>query len=202
MKKVLVIITVFIMIFTFGGCKQQQNNPPQPAPQTPAPQTPAPQTPATPSQDTNKPAIGNIGLGDSRDKVIETFGKDYKETFEQDPLNLGEPFYKWVYDRGIRLIIGKNTNQVLEIETTDPTLATNLGVKVGDTYETVNSKYGSYKLFKSNQDNSDLAGWYELGNGQVIIFDFNRGDNAVVNKDIKPDSKVELIRITYSKFID
>lgn len=195
MKKIIVLITVFIMIFTFGGCNQQKNNPPKTEDQTPEQQDTTP-------QDTTKLAIGNIHLGDAKEEVTKAFGSDYKETYEEDPALLGEPFYKWDYDRGVTVIIGKNTNQVLEMQSTDSSLATNLGVKIGDTYDTVSKKYSAYKVATSNQDNSQLVGWYEIGDGMLMIFDFDKDDDAMVNSNVKPDSKVEKMEITYMKFID
>lgn len=190
MKKIIVLIVVFIMIISLGGCKQQQTNPPKT-------QEPTPQT-----QDTTKPSIGNIHLGDSKEEAIKAFGKDYIETYEEDPGILGEPYYKWVYDSGITLFIGKNTNGVLEIESKNSELSTNLGIKIGDTFDTVNKKYSVYNVATSNQDNSKLVGWYELGEGQLIILDFDLNDDAIVNTNVKPDSKVQMMRITYERFID
>jgi hypothetical protein len=190
LKKTIVVIIALLMVFTIGGCKQNVTNPPKVEEQNPQ------------TQDSTKPSIGNIHLGDSKDEVIKAFGSDYKETFEEDPALLGEAFYKWVYTRGVNVIIGKDTNSLLEIESSDATLETNLGAKIGDTYESINNKYGEYKSVTSNQDNSTLVGWYELGEGQIVIFDFNKNDEAMVNFNVKPDSKVEMMKLTYLKFID
>ena len=37
-----------------------------------------------------------------------------------------------------------------------------------------------------------LEGWFDVGDGLLIIFDFDKDDNMIINKDITSDSKVDL----------
>jgi hypothetical protein len=41
-----------------------------------------------------------------------------------------------------------------------------------------------------------------LYSNKLITFDYNKGDNRIINKDIKPDAKVRTVRLAYSGFVD
>ena len=47
-----------------------------------------------------------------------------------------------------------------------------------------------------------LEGWFDVGDGMVLIFDFNKDDNMIINVDISLDSKVELIKLTKMMYLD
>lgn len=89
------------------------------------------------------------------------------------------------------------------MDTVAPEFPTNLGAKVGDTAKTVFEQYGAkYKAYESPQGDGKLEGFYELEEGKVIIFDFNKNDEMLFSTNVKPDSKVEKIRLTYVKYLD
>jgi hypothetical protein len=147
-------------------------------------------------------SLGKIHLADSAGLVEQVLGKDYKETFVEEPGHFSEPWLKREYTKGISVILGKNSGKVLEVDTVAPEFITNLGAKVGDTAKTVFEQYSSkYKIYQSPHGDK-LEGFYALEDGQVIIFDTNKNDDMLFNSVIKPDSKVEKIRLTYSKQLD
>jgi len=47
-----------------------------------------------------------------------------------------------------------------------------------------------------------LEGFYLVEDGMVMIFDYNKGDNQIVNSEVKPDSQVEMIRLTRAEYLD
>ena len=65
-----------------------------------------------------------------------------------------------------------------------------------------NNYSSSYKQFESRHGDGKLSGFYELEDGQLIIFDLDKNDNSLLNKEVRKDSKVEMIRLTKTNFID
>ncbi|MCO1603528.1 DUF3221 domain-containing protein [Desulfosporosinus nitroreducens] len=154
--------------------------------------------------DTDKrPSIGQIQLGDSQSQVNEILGSVFKEEYHEEPGHFPESWNKRTYDKGVTVIVGKDSGQVLEIETTSAQFPTNRGSKIGDIAKDVFDNYGSdYKQLESRHGEGKLAGFYDLGDGQLIIFDLDKDDNSLLNQDVKADSKVEMIRLTNSNFLD
>lgn len=148
-------------------------------------------------------SLGNIHLGDPFSQAEKILGKDYQETFYDEPGHFPEAWYSREYKQGIRLIVGKDSGKVLEIDAIAADFATNLGAKVGDTAERIKDVYADkYKPFESRHGEGPLEGFYLLEDGQLMIFDYNREDNQLVNTNVKPDSKVEMIRLTQSQYLD
>ncbi len=154
------------------------------------------------TQESN-PALGKIHVGDDFSKVEELLGKDYKETFHEEPGHFTEAWYHREYSQEITLRVGKDSNKVLEIDALSSDHPTNLGIKVGDTAEKVAQVYGEkYKLMESRHGDGQVEGFYMLEDGLVMIFDYDKDDDQLINTDVKPDSKVELIRLTKAEFLD
>ncbi len=148
-------------------------------------------------------SIGGLSVGDSRDKIISILGSDYEEEYIDVDAYFGESFYKWTYDKGVMVVVGKDSGKLLEIECTTPELETEAGVKVGDTAEFTFEKYSSsYKTPTSRHDDSKLEGWFEAEDGSLIIFDMDAEDGMLINDEIKPDSKIEKIKLTNMGFMD
>ena len=149
------------------------------------------------------PSIAGICLDDTKEKIDKVLGKDYKETFSEVEGHFGEPYYLREYIDGISLIIGKNSRKVLEIELVSGNYQTWLGDNIGDTAGDVLSKYREkYAEPKSIHSDEKLEGWFDVGDGILIIFDFNKDDDTITNVDISPDSKVELIKLTKMQYMD
>jgi len=91
----------------------------------------------------------------------------------------------------------------LEIELTSTKYETWLGDRIGHAAEEVLTKYRKkYTEPETIHSDGKLEGWFDLGKGIVLIFDFNKDDNMIVNTDITPDSKVELIKLTKMQYLD
>jgi|GEM_PF-782907 len=150
-----------------------------------------------------RPSIGGIHLDDSQSRVDDILGSVFKEEFFAEPGHFPESWTKRTYDTGISVIIGKDSGQVLELDTTSTKFSTNRGSKTGDMAQDVFDIYGSdYEQFESRQGDGKLIGFYELEDGQIIIFDLDKDDNSLLNQDVTIDSKVELIRLTKANFLD
>lgn len=148
-------------------------------------------------------SLGKIRLGDAFSQVEQILGKDYKETLHDEPGHFSEPWYSREYNKGIKVVVGKKSGKVLEIDAIDADFTTNLGAKVGNTAERVKDLYATkYKPFESRQGDGPLEGFYLLDEDLVIIFDYNKDDDQLFNTNIKPDSKVEMIRLTHSQYLD
>ena len=150
------------------------------------------------------PTLGGISLGDSPQKVIDVLGNNYSESAEPDIAGLmDEDLIIWSYESGISVYIGKTSEKVLRIISTSANTKTDLGIKVGDEYKTV---YETYKPVSeeavSRHSDEILEGWFLVEDEAVVIFDFDESDNAVVNRNVKPDSKVEKIILAYWKHLD
>ena len=154
------------------------------------------------TEDSSKPSIAGISLGDPVSKVEMILGKDYEEALHEEMGHFDELYYLRKYE-GISLIIGKDSQKVLEIDVTSDKYETWLGDKVGYTAGVIFPKYREkYTEPESIHTGSKLEGWFELGDGLVLIFDFDKDDGMIVNSDITEDSKVELIKLANMRYID
>jgi len=162
-----------------------------------------PNTPVQHSvESSEKPSIVGISLGDPVYKVEMILGKNYVETLCEEMGHFNEPYYLREYE-GISFIIGKDTQEVLEIEVTSDKYETWLGDKVGDKADVVLSQYRQrFTEPESIHGGGKLEGWFELGDGLVLIFDFDKDDGMIINPEITEDSKVEVIKLTDMKYMD
>lgn len=206
MKKLSIILVLILALGMFAGCrnsgvKENENGTKEP-PKTEQPNT---QKPGESKQEEVKGTnVGGFYLEQPAEEVEKAFGKaDSVETFEAGYYS--EPFDKWQYKKEngfMEFIVGKNTNKVLDFTIAIPGYKTDLGVAIGDSYNTVIEKYSGYKNIVSNHSEEELKGWYDLKNDQIIIFDFDKADQSSVNLEIKPDAKVEAIRVSRLQYFD
>jgi len=149
------------------------------------------------------PSIAGICLDDAAEIVEMILGDEYEESFSHIEGHFGEPYYIRNYGDGLSIIIGQNTGKVLEIELSSTKYETWLGDRIGHAAEEVLTKYRKkYTEPETIHSDGKLEGWFDLGKGIVLIFDFNKDDNMIVNTDITPDSKVELIKLTKMQYLD
>ncbi len=174
-----VIVAIMAIMFLVGGCA------------------------TTPPQEESVPNIGGLHLGDTKSQVTQVLGSEYDETFVEEGGHFGESYYVWDYQKGVELIIGKESGKVLQIDVTTPEMKTDMGVKVGDkmaiAIETYQEKYSEPESIHTGEK---VAGWFEVGEEALVIFDADRDDDTIVNPEITPDSEVEMIRLVYAKYID
>ncbi|NLI92916.1 MAG: hypothetical protein GX434_12185 [Peptococcaceae bacterium] len=202
------IAALLLAFFLFTGCTPaadpNKQTPPagnvQTSPTSPAsPTSPSPRVPGV----DQTPGIGGISLGDSTAKVTNILGSEYQEKYIDEDGYFGEPYYERTYSVGIQFILGKNTAKVLQITSTAENMATDMGIKIGDPAANVLQKYREkYKEPVSQHGAGTLEGWFEVEDGQLMIFDFNANDETMVNQKISKDAKVERIILAYSKFMD
>lgn len=177
MKQIIALAVVGVMLFV-GGCAGEP-------------------------QDETKPSIGGIHLGDTRTQVIDVLGNDYEESFEEEGGHFGEPYYILDYQEGIKIILGKDSGKVMQIDVTTPGMATDMGVEVGDKATDAIARYREkYSEPESIHSGEKLEGWFEVGEGALVILDVDRDDETIVNPDITSDAEVEMIRLVYSRYID
>jgi len=149
-----------------------------------------------------KPSLAGISLGDSKEKVEEILGKDYKETYYEVAGHFAETYYGWKYENGISVYIGKDSSQVLEVRATCPGTETNLGIKVGDNADTVFNAYRSKYIEPESLHGGKLIGWFKVESGAVMAFNFNIEDGITNPGEVNGDTRVEEIILTYPAHVD
>jgi len=154
-------------------------------------------------RDETTPSIGGIHLGDTRNQVTDVLGNDYEESFEEEGGHFGEPYYILDYREGVKVIIGKDSGKVMQVDVTAPDMATDMGVKVGDKAIEAIAKYREkYSEPESIHSGEKLEGWFQVGEGALVILDVDRDDDTIVNPQITSDMEIEMIRLVYSRYID
>jgi hypothetical protein len=148
------------------------------------------------------PSIAGVSLDQTSEEVEEILGNEYEETYVDVEGHFGETYYLRKYGGGLTLILGKDTDKVLEIELVSKEHQTWQGDKIGDAAEDVLSKYREeYPEVQSFHEDKTLEGWFDLGDGVIIIFDFDKDDGMLINADISEDSEVELIKLTKIQYM-
>lgn len=205
MKRFVYIIPLMLAFFLIflSGCGSPQAPQGSPLPQSSQPQDPASVHSISSLGGNTTPSIGGICLGDSTDKVNRILDSEFSILTIDDGGYFGEPYQERTYPNGLKIIIGKSSSLVLQIMSTAPNLPTDLGIKIGDGSDRILRTYrANYKEPVSQHGSGQLFGWFDVGNDQLMIFDFDADDESMVNKEIKPDSKVERIILAYSNFMD
>lgn len=207
MKKINIILIGLGIILSFGGCAPHQNSKAIDSTTQAVATLPSPPTQASENtvetQSTIKTSISGIQLGDRIDNLKEKFGAAIKEVPLEQPSYYGQNVSQIAYPNGVSLFLDKDTNTILEITIEEGTFETNLGVKLGDSAEDVLKKYGAtYKLFKGDNSEDYLQGWYVVEEGELLIFDFKKGDNTHYNGKINSSDKVVSITLSHPKYFD
>lgn len=193
------ILLVIIMLTMLIGCTPAPDLNKQPSQTNPFPGNPTP----SPGVEDKVPGIGGISLGDSSEKVTNILGPEFEVNSIDEDGYYGEPYDERTYSNGLKLILGKRSGKVLQIMSTAALMSTELDTKIGDDSASVLQKYrAKYKEPVSQHGAGKLDGWFEVGDDQLMIFDFNANDETLVNKKIEPDSKIEQIILVYSTFMD
>lgn len=145
------------------------------------------------------PSFGGVSLGDSPDSVVNALGNHYTKSTEPDVAGMiGEDMIVWSYESGISITFGETSGKVLRVSSTSANFQTDLGIKVGDEAKTVLEAYKPlFKEAVSRHRDEVLAGWFLIGDGAVIIFDFDKSDRALVNSSIPSEVGVEEIILAY-----
>lgn len=203
MKRLRIVLVLILALGLLAGCRNtgvKENGNGDTTKEPPKVEQPNTQNP----EETEGTNVGGFYLEQPAEEIEKALGKaDSVDSFEQGYYS--EPFDKWHYkeENGfMEFIVGKNTNKVLDFTIAIPGYKTDLGAAIGDSFNTVTEKYESYKNIVSNHGEGELKGWYDLNNGQIIIFDLDKEDQSSVNLEAKPDSKVEAIRVSRIQYFD
>ncbi|HWQ89303.1 MAG TPA: hypothetical protein VN374_04960 [Desulfitobacteriaceae bacterium] len=149
-----------------------------------------------------RPSISGVHLKDTREQVIAALGNDYIQTPpEEATMNFPEPVYRWTYLKGYEVFMGQNTGKVWEIMTTFPTAETNLGAKIGDSAAKVFEIYRPKYIEPESVHGGKLYGIFKVEGAAALSFKFNT-EAGTIRPEIKPDSKVISIDLTYPSIMD
>lgn len=212
MKKFATLILLIMITFFSFACspatpESPQSNNPEPSQSDTSYSTPNSDSNLPDSnsdQNTvNVPNIGGLALGDSLERVNSILGSDYEETIQMEEAYYGEPQIIREYLEGLTVIIGKESGKVLQIFCASPEFSTDMGAHVGAGAEAVLKQYRAiYEEPVSRHTNEKLIGWFKVGEDKLVIIDFNKDDQSMLNDPVEPDSQVERIILAYSSFMD
>lgn len=147
-------------------------------------------------------SIAGVRLGDSMDAVMETLGSDYEET-KEDGGDLPVPISVWEYPNGMQIIFSGEPFAVYVVSTTTAEIPDSAGDKVGEDMAAVLERYrADYEEKMSRHSEDKLEGWFDIGDGQILIFDTDKDDLSWVNKPVADGDKVEAIHLALWKFFD
>ena len=147
-------------------------------------------------------SIAGVHLGDTKEQVIAVLGNEYKETkLGEEMGHFPEKLYSLEYDGDLRMLVGVESDTVLEISTTTSKGETNLGISVGDTAAQVFAAYRPEYIEPESIHGGKLYGFFKVEGAAAMVFNFNlRGDQS--REEIKPENKVEMIVLTYPAMLD
>ncbi|HOQ10221.1 MAG TPA: hypothetical protein PLG09_08875 [Syntrophomonadaceae bacterium] len=147
--------------------------------------------------------IAGINLGDRGDKVKEILGDDYTSApLHADGSWFGEPTTRWLYGGDLEVIIGEESNTVLQVNLYGDGYSTSRGDRVGDRADKVLPVYErEFALAKDHFEGRELPGWFVIREGEWLIFNF-QDDGTMVNQVIDDDEPVVSIHLVYEKFMD
>lgn len=135
-----------------------------------------------------------------------SLGQDRQEKTELDNAGMvGEDLLVWEYINGLTISIGKESGKALFLSTTKRGIATDLGVQVGDKAQAAIDIYKvKYQPAINRHNNEQLVGWFWVGEEAVVILDFERDDNQLIDPDltVTPATLVESIIISYWKYFN
>jgi hypothetical protein len=201
LKKIVLVFLAVVLALSLFACTSSNSNPSVDNQESPTLNDNQDET--KPHEDETSPSIAGICLDDTSEQVDNVLGSDYTETYMDIAGHFGESYYVREYNDGLSVIIGKDSDKVLEIELVSDKYQTWLGDKIGDTANDILSKYRKlYTEPETIHSDGKLEGWFDVGDGMVLIFDFNKDDNMIINVDISLDSKVELIKLTKMMYLD
>jgi len=146
-------------------------------------------------------SLAGIRLGASAEEVVGRLGSEYREEKFDDGGFFGESFAIWHYE-GIDVVIGLESEKVLQLEAYIPQFVTQNGDKVGNEASKVLEKYrAEYPEYEGANSDGPLGGWFQLDESTLLIFSFNE-DRSRFNQVIPENSKVEAITLGYTYFFD
>lgn len=196
-------VTIFVLALMIGatGCSPSLNSGVNP-PQGQNSSTPPALVQEEENKGQSKASLGGVHLGMSVSEIDDILGNNYIETFAEEGGYFGESIYIRKYGEDPVLVIGVQSQKVLQIDVYSPGYPTDLGIKVGDksiaAMETYREKYSEYV---GNQSPDKLAGWFVTEPGVLLIFSSEENRNRN-NQNLTADSQIYGITLGYSAFFD
>ena len=141
-------------------------------------------------------SLNGVSLGMKKGTVIRILGNHYTERYKYEEMlscTLNVLEYKNEF------VVSLWDSAVIEIVALSPTIKTNLGCKIGDTFSFIKKKHTLlYKPYVSDYLNPPqvIPGWY-IYETTILIFDFDKNDGAICNTKVADDQKVEQIVLLY-----
>jgi hypothetical protein len=147
-----------------------------------------------------KVTVAGIYLGESTEAVKEKLGENYtSESMGNDWF--GEQTSRWNYGENLEVIVGEETNSVLQINLYSDAFTAANGEKTGVTAGKVLPAYlDKYPLAKDHFEGKEIPGWFVVDEGVWLIFNF-KDDDTMVNQEIADDETVQSIHLVYEKFM-
>jgi hypothetical protein len=206
MKRTIAISIGLGIMLTFGGCATQQDINTADTTTLSEP-TPSPVAQSSTNEEVEqtikKATVAGIHLGDSADILEKKFGSVIKEVPLEQPNYYGKTVSRVEYNNGVSVFIDKDLNTILEISIEVGDYETNLGLKLGASADDVLKKYSTnYKLFKGDNSDDFLKGWYIVEEGQLLIFDFKEGDGTHYNESINSGDRIVSITLSHPMYFD
>lgn len=184
LKKVVALLVAFLVAVATAGCGADN----------------APESNA--EDGVPRPSLFGVSLGDSREVVQEKLGREYQETEYEEAGHFPEVFCTWDYTDGTTVYIGRESGNVMEIRSTAPDATTNLGVKIGDTAESVFAIYRERYTEPESIHGGVLTGVFKVEDGAAVVFDFDMEDGIVNPSGVDADETLKRIILTYPSHVD
>ena len=144
-------------------------------------------------------------MGDNKTKVIELFGKDYQEKLIIDDSGYyGQDYYILTYQGNVEFKIGADSEEVIWITLFSTEITGPDEIMVGDSAESVLVRFeNTYSKVISRHNSEPILGWFIVGDDyEIIIFDFESEDNTRLNTELKDNSRLQNITLTFFTFFD
>lgn len=148
-------------------------------------------------------SLGGVRLGMTALEAEKILGQGYVDEECVEAGYFEEDVAIRSYAGDCKLIIGKETGLIKQIEVYSEFYPTALGFKVGDLAEQVLDTYsGRYEEFVGRHSSDKLLGWFLISkNGELLIFSAQE-DRERFNEMIAPDSKITGITLAYVYYFD
>ena len=206
MNRLITLILMVMMIVMAAGC---QNSAPVNPPDSSSPgqnqespdKTPGDSEPA--ETVFSAESLGGIRLGMTGEQVEKLRGMGYTDEIHDEGGYFGESLIIRQYSDGCSIVIGKETNKVLQVDVSSEDYPTDLGFKVGDPSIKVMETYrAQFEEFVGNQSSDKLMGWFLIDEtGELLIFS-SMESRERFNENITADSKITGITLGRAQYFD
>jgi hypothetical protein len=164
----------------------------------------APQPSPEPEPAPVKPSVAGISLKDTPETVEAVLGQEHQDTAvsRDEAGHYPEAIVLWKYASGITVVIGQESDQVLEVNATAPATKTNLGVQIGDKAEQVLAAYREKYIEPESIHGGQLIGTFKVEDGAAMVFDFGQSGSGKFPPEIDPAAPLRQINLTRPAHLD